>query len=43
MERELGDVGTQFEYENEHAKVWQLVSENAPFERTPVPLLSEAR
>lgn len=27
MERELGDVGTHFEYENEHAKVWQLVLE----------------
>ncbi len=27
MERELGDVGTQFSCENEHVKVWDLVLE----------------
>ena len=26
-ERELGDVGTQFQYENEHIKAWDLVLE----------------
>ena len=27
MERELGDVGTHFQYENEHVKAWNLVLE----------------
>ena len=27
MERELGDVGTQFLWEDDHAKVWDLVLE----------------
>ena len=26
-EKRLGDVGTHFEYENEHVKVWDLVLE----------------
>ena len=27
VERELGDVGTDFVFENDHVKVWQLVLE----------------
>ena len=27
MERQLGDVGTEFVFENYHVKVWQLVLE----------------
>ena len=27
MERKLGDVGTKFQFENEHVKVWDLVLE----------------
>ena len=33
MATELGDVGTEFQYENEHARVWSLILE--PGEASP--------
>ena len=42
MERELGDIGTHFRFENAHVKVWDLIlepGESSPWHRHPMHYL----